>query len=159
MLCLVIFVEGYGLCEFFNFVVFICCVFEVLYEVGIIYCDFKLLNFFVIFCGDVKLFDFGIVQYVEVFFENMMLMQIGIFVGMVFYMLLEQIVGEVLMQCLDFFVFGIFFFEMLMGEWFFVGCIVGMVCLVILNDLLFGVLCECFGLFCVFVEIIYVCFD
>lgn len=55
------------------------CVLQIVYVVGLVYCDVKLGNILIIFIGQVKIIDFGIVKVVDVVF----VIQIGMVMGIV----------------------------------------------------------------------------
>lgn len=92
------------------------------YEAGMVYCDLKSDNVFLISeygCKDfVCVLDFGIVKVLED--SNLLyLMVIGSMVGMLFYMSFEVGSGKVVSAVSDLYFFGVLFFEVLSGQFFF----------------------------------------
>lgn len=85
-------------------------VFVYVYEMFVLYCDIKLVNFFVDEYGIVWIIDFGFVKIVD--FEDFSCM--GDFVGMFCYMVLEWFLGGN-DYCLDIYLFGFIFYELVIG--------------------------------------------
>lgn len=125
------FIEGQMFCEFMEEEWFdIDCVFEVVcqivdvlgvvYEKGIFYCDIKFDNIMVCDDGLVKVFDFGLVKFVcgdsvldnEIF---VYMIEFGMVLGIISYMLFEQVCGEKFDYCSDFFFLGVVLYELFLG--------------------------------------------
>lgn len=89
----------------------------VVYVVGIVYWDVKLLNVFFVFlfmdgdCWWVKFVDFGIVCMLDVLW----VIFFGFVFGMVVYMVLEQLCNVDVYFVFDIYVFGFVLFEVLIG--------------------------------------------
>lgn len=113
--------------------------FEVVYQVGVIYWDIKLVNFVVIFEW-VKIMDFGIVL---VFGDDVVLIQLGQVMGLFLFMLFEQIQGFEFDVWSDFYFFGVVCFIFFVGWEFFIGKMLVDVVLKYLGELFldFIVLC------------------
>lgn len=103
----------------FYIIVEVCGVFDFVYNIigydgylfQFVYCDVLLQNIMLIILGEVKLVDFGIVK-VRL---CMMEMQVGIIKGKFYYMVFEQVYGYKFDVCIDIFVVGMVFYEVLVG--------------------------------------------
>lgn len=81
----------FGFEDWFEFFNDVCLVVVYVYWNLVVYCDFKFLNIFVFDEGCVCLFDFGIVKLLEFsdFFEDVLVICMGIFLMMFEYVVLE----------------------------------------------------------------------